>query len=524
MSNNVMADRIAELEALQQMARLKDGLPHLYGLKMYPWQEEFFNTWDKTMLLTAANQIGKSSIQIRKYIDFCTRPDLWRKLFPAKFAVDPNAKPFMWYLYPNQDTVMQEFDEKWEKEFMPRGEFKNHPIYGWRKVIKNKVLKAIQFNSGAAIYFKTYSQDVMDLQAGTCWVIGCDEELPENLYSELTARLFASDGFFSMVFTATLGQDFWRRAMEPTKTEREELKGAWKRQVSVYDCKFYTDGTASHWTDERIERNINKCKSRAEVLRRIFGKFVKDDNVMYHCFSRDRHYVPYPTMNGREFKGVPKGWEVYSGVDIGGGGDSHPASFTFISVNKERTKVRVFKGKRLDGIGNTTALDVLMHYQGVRDGMKIKPVSQAYDWQSKDFKTLADRAGESFLPANKDRESGVDIINSLFKYNILKIYSCDEHDKLVEELEGLSGKTAKANAKDDFIDSMRYAIMSAPIDWAKIIEQIEAGKLHVTDGDETRKVIGEREERADWWKEHKETTESWDREAEAELSFWGNLY
>ena len=108
MSGNEIANRLAELEALQKMARLKDGLPHLYGLKMYGWQEDFYNTWEKVMLLTAANQIGKSSIHIRKYIDFCTRPDLWRKLFPAKFDVDPNAKPFLWYLYPNQDTVMQE--------------------------------------------------------------------------------------------------------------------------------------------------------------------------------------------------------------------------------------------------------------------------------------------------------------------------------------------------------------------------------------------------------------------------------
>ena len=524
MSNDDIANRLAELEALQKMARLKDGLPHLYGLKMYGWQSDFFHTWEKTMLLTAANQCGKSTIQIRKYIDFCTRPDLWRKLFPAKFEVDPNAKPFLWYLYPNQDTVMQEFDEKWEKEFMPRGEFKDHPIYGWRKVIKNKVLKAIQFNSGAAIYFKTYSQDTADLQAGTCWIIGCDEELPINHYSELIARLFASDGYFSMVFTATLGQDFWRRAIEPTKNEKEELVGTWKRQISVYDCMHYEDGTDSHWTEERIQRNISKCKSKSEVLRRIFGKFVKDDNIMYHCFDKDSHYVPYPVQNGKEYRGVPKGWEVYSGVDIGGGGDSHPASFTFISVNKERTKVRVFKGKRLDGIGNTTALDVLMHYQSVRDGMKLKPVSQAYDWQAKDFKTLADRAGEPFMPANKDRDSGIDIINSLFKYNILKIYQCDEHDKLVGELESLSGTTNKSNAKDDFIDSMRYAIMSAPIDWAKIIEEIEAGKLSVGDNDDTKKVISEREERADWWKEHNDTVNEWDRQTTAELSYWSSLY
>jgi phage terminase large subunit-like protein len=94
--------------------------------------------------------------------------------------------------------------------FLPRGKFKDDPVYGWKEEKKQGDIVAIHFNSGVHIFFKTYSQNAEDLQSGTCDAIFCDEELPEELY-ELIARLNATDGYIHMVFTATLGQDFWRR-------------------------------------------------------------------------------------------------------------------------------------------------------------------------------------------------------------------------------------------------------------------------------------------------------------------------
>ena len=253
------------------------------------------------MFACAANQIGKSSIQIRKGIHICTEPSLWPELFPHK-ANDPNYKPIIWYLYPNQDTVMQEFEEKWIPEFLPKGKFAKEGQYAWKKIIRNKVLKGVTFTgTGVTIYFKTYSQNVMDLQAGTVSCIFCDEELPEHIYPELNARLFGSQGYFSMVFTATLGQDFWRRVIEPKAHEEEGLPDAWKRQISMYDCLEYHDGTKSYWTNDRIGSVIRSCRSKAEVNRRVFGKFVKDEGLVYFGFDRDRNYVPYPVKRWRYF-------------------------------------------------------------------------------------------------------------------------------------------------------------------------------------------------------------------------------
>jgi len=69
-----------------------------------------------------------SSIQIRKCIDIATNPELWHSMWPEAAAANSHFKPVIWYLYPNQDNVKEEFEEKWIKEFMPRGEYTDHPI------------------------------------------------------------------------------------------------------------------------------------------------------------------------------------------------------------------------------------------------------------------------------------------------------------------------------------------------------------------------------------------------------------
>ena len=510
--------KIAEVLALNRKLELKEGLPHLYGLTMYQWQYDYFHRWDKHMLLCAANQIGKSSVQIRKAIHVATEPSMWPELFPHK-ANETTYRPVIWYLYPNQDTVMQEFEEKWLVEFLPRGKFEDHKQYGWKKIIRNKVLKGIRFATGVTIYFKTYSQNVMDLQAGTCAIVFNDEELPDDLYPEINARLFGSQGYFSMVFTATRGQDFWRKVIEPKEHEEEGLPDAWKRQISMYDCLEYHDGTKSYWTRARIANVISSCRSKAEVSRRVFGKFVKDDGLMFFGFERERNYVPFPvTATGETFTGVPKGWNIYSGVDIGSGGDkNHPSAYTFVSANPSFTKLRVFLGRRLDKI-ETTAGDVYKYYKATRG--YLKPVMQSYDWAAKDFGTIVTRAGDNFVKAKKDREFGINLINTLLKYGILKIYMSEENDKLVSELESCVVDQDKRKAKDDFIDALRYAVATIPVNWAEIFKKIDSGDLNPSKTEEKK---DERTLIAEAFTSRQNGEEE-ENEYEQEMAYWANLH
>lgn len=456
LDQQAVADEKARIEArirlLEQQKSMEEGLPHLYGWPWYQWAWDFFTSTNRFNLLCAANQISKSSTQIRKCIHWATAVDLWPKLWRMK----PTQ---FWYFYPTFDVATAEFHEKWKKEFLPRGEWKDHAVYGWKEEIRNKQIYAIYFNSGVTVYFKSYEQKAENLQTASVYAMFCDEECPEELYPEIVSRISAATirGYFHLCFTATLGQEFWRLAIEEKDKRYETFQKALKLQVSLYMCKQYMDGSPGPWTDELIEERIEACADDAEVQRRVFGKFVVDKNRKYGSFSRKVNLLPAHPL--------PKDWLIYAGVDIGSGGESgHPAAIAFVGVRTDFTEGRVFKGWRGDKI-LTTAGDILDQYVKLRG--KMKPVAQYYDSQARDFGTIAGSRKIPFLKADKGQDRGENTLNTLFKLGMLGIYDEPELLKLVLELESVRRTTGKSDAKDDFIDALRFAVMCIPWDFEK---------------------------------------------------------
>jgi phage terminase large subunit-like protein len=336
---------------------------------------------------------------------------------------------------------------------------KDHPRFGWRPAFEQKILKAIHFNTGVTLYFKTYAQNPQSLQSGTVSYIGCDEELPFTLYDELKFRLSHTSGYFSMVFTATLNQEEWRCAMEEAGTRVEKFVDATKMQISLYDCKEYEDGTPTTWTDERIDRRKADCGTEAEVQRRIYGKFVRSKNIKY-VFNTEKN-----TMEPRT---IPRDWYIYSGVDIGAGGrENHPAAIIFVGVAPDFSRGEVFLGWRGDGV-QTTNGDILTKYLELREPFDSRVVEQRYDYHAKDFFLIASRIGETFLMANKKHDEGEDILNTLFKHGALVIHETDELMKLTTELRNLMNDVDKRKAVDDFVDALRYCVVGIPWNMEKI--------------------------------------------------------
>lgn len=502
MDKETRAQKLARLELLEQKLALKEGLPHLYGFPHYAWSRDFFESVNKNCFLTAANQIGKSSVQIRKMIHWATDEVMQKKLWPNR------APKQFWYFYPTKEVTMIEFYEKWEPEFLPRGAYKEHPRYGWKMEKKEGVPWAVHFNSGVTIYFKSYSQKLKDLQSGTVDYIACDEELLEDFWEELNFRRTATDGYFSMVFTATLGQEMWRRTMEEKGKATEMLPDAYKRSVSLYDCLVYENGSKSPWTRERIKRIENSCKSEMEILRRVHGRFVVDSGLKYPGFKRSLNVKESPPVE------VTK-WHVYAGVDIGqGGGKGHPSAIVFIAVRPDYKFARVFKGWRGD-YEHTTAGDTFLKYIEMKGDMQL--MSAYYDWNSKDFFMIASRANEPFVPAEKSHSIGEQIINVLFKNGMLVIDDIPELDPLVQELTTLSVTQAKNRAKDDFIDAMRYTVTKIPWDWSAVqdeipaAERVQAPVKELTEVDIRRSMAIESEEPEEYT-------------IEQEIEEWNELY
>lgn len=455
-------EKLHKIELLEQKLTLHSGLPHLYGFPFYKWAREFFDSTNKFNFLCSGNQLSKSSTQIRKAIHWATYKPLW----PTLWLTPPQQ---FWYLYPNQDVVRIEVTKKWVPEFLPRGEYRKHPIYGWELGKEKGDITAIHFNSGVSIFFRTYSVQASALQASSPHAIFCDEELPFELFPELSKRLLATDGHFHMVFTATLGQEEWRETIEE-RGQKERFKEAAKWQISlIHDCRVYEDGSLSPWTDERITRAINSCSTEAEVNQRIHGKFVVATGKRYESFSsKNIVEATHPKWQ------IGKDWVYYSGVDIGSGGQSaHPAAIHFVAVSPDYKRGIVFRGWRGSRNDITTASDILEKLVELRGNLIM--AMQTYDYASKDFYTIATRAGESFVPADKARDSGDAILNTLFKNDMLVVYDIEELYPLISELKNLKKDTVKMHIKrekghvlDDAVDSLRYAVTRIPWAWDSI--------------------------------------------------------
>lgn len=444
-----------ELLMLKERARkIKSGLPHHHRFKLYTWAREFYECQEKIQLLCAANQLGKSSIQIRKCIEWATNTKLWPLLWK-------NTPQQFWYLYPTSKQAKIEFETKW-KQFLPADEYKHDPIYGWKEEYVNKELFAIHFNSGVHVYFKFYSQSSEALQTGTVDAMFCDEELNVEHFDELMFRLTATEGYFHMVFTATQGQEFWRLCMEPSQGEKEKLPQAKKWTVSLWDSQLYEDGSASPWTPEKIRMVEAKCSTENEIQKRVYGRFIRDDagGRTFEQFDHKRHYV-----DGHP---IPESWSVYAGVDIGSGGENHPAAIAFVAVSPDMRQARVIRGWRGDGMV-TTASDVVRKFKELKKEIKNPIVAQYYDWASVDFPSIARDMDEHFQKAEKNHDLGEGIINVLFKHDLMLIYASPELAKLGQELATLYRSTNKRKAKDDFCDALRYAVSKIPFDFSGLV-------------------------------------------------------
>lgn len=461
--NSLTAEQIKiieqEISLREEALRLQKNLPHLYGQKLYRWQRVFRQNRRRYGVLVASNQSGKSAINIKTAIWWATDPEQWPKLWK-------NTPVQFWYLYPDGGTATVEFETKWKIEFLPKEELKDHPVYGWKAKYDAGDIDYIRFNSGVTIYFKTYSQNVNNLQAGSVHAIFADEEVPFHLMSELQLRVEAHDGYMRFVFTATRGQEEWRKIVEERGKDemwRESEIDILKQQITAYDCCYYEDGTPSIiWSVEKIERLKKLLNTDAQIKRRIYGKFIKDDGLLYSSFIRAKHIIPYKDIDFKQ-------GQVYAGLDYGSGGDTgHPASICMVWINKAHTYGCVFDiwlGEK--GIP-TTAGTIISKFKSMIASYHLKKeqVITYYDWSCADLKTIGTDAGIYMQSADKKHTTGERILNTIFENMMFQIMENGSWEDLAKQLENLTPEDVatgnKKHAWDDAVDACRYSVTKIP--------------------------------------------------------------
>ncbi len=431
-----------KLKLLEQRERLTKGLPHLYAFDLYKWQRDYINSRNKMNFLCAANQIGKSVCNFIKMVEWATNKPLWPKLWKKK----PTQ---FWFVTIDRNFILREWRDKWSK-LLPQGEFQNHPQYGWKAEFRNKFLHAIHFNSGVICYFNTFEMDINALQGSTIDALFLDEEMPWSMMPELLLRIGRKDGYLCAVMTPTKGQDEWRCVFEE-RGHKERFPEAFKLQVSVYDC-METETGQPGLTQEYVTKLINRLGSQSEIDLRVYGKFSVHEGLKLDAFSRIKNIRPPDD--------VPKDWHLYSGVDLGGGEGGSLAAISFVAVRPDYQFARVIESWRGKDDETTTVLDVFDRYVMMRAQRRM--YGEFYDYAAKDFKTLGDRAGFSFIPAEKKHQIGFPLLNSLFKNQMLVIDDTTQNYDLISEILTLRWDVNKKDADDDAVDALRYAVTKIP--------------------------------------------------------------
>lgn len=454
-----------KLELLRAKKRLEEGLPHLYGFDLYPYQRDFLKQTKEWVFLCAANQIGKTTTMLLFLVDRATNQPLWAKLWKKK------PQLFI-YMLPNQKLHNENAKTKW-KDVLPTGHYKDDPYYGWEWQKRGKDYLGIEFKNGVRISFLSYGQKTEALQNLSAHIICFDEEPNHDIVPEVQTRTAAIEpadtnygnafgGMKVFGFTATKSQKYFKDVFE-RRDEGERFPvsqgNVFKKVVSLYDCQKHVSGRPSQWTDEKINKVKAAYPTEAEINRRVYGRFQSTDGLVYQSFDS--------TMNCQDKRvAVPSGWMYYAGLDYGAGGTSHPSSIVIIAVSPEYN--RAYVTDVWEGTGElTTADDVIDKYLAM---LGDRQITQAfYDWACKDMHTFAVRRGITLNKANKSHDVGENILNSLFKNRMITIINDDAHSTtLITELMSLTKAVRKRFAEDHAVDALRYACSSVPWDFANI--------------------------------------------------------
>lgn len=507
------------------------AVPHLLGKKNYRWGWEFITTRNRQAFLCGGNQIGKSSCLIRKNVWLATAPRMWKAYFPR----DPVVRRF-WYFYPSQDVTRAEWGSKWI-EWMPNVP-EGHPLFsrfGWTvqpsksgKILKggfdNPAVAAcapdiVRFNTGVALEFRTYSQSATTAQATTLHMGSADEELPWDRFGEIQARLTATDGIFNMGFTATLGQLEWYRTMMRRGYQDELFPRAWKKNISLYDCRTYMDGTPGRWFNPKdIDEQIRKLGDKDEIDKRVHGHFVMTTGRAFYAYDPEKVRV----------KDFPKNRSLryFAVVDPGTGGEKgHPAGVMTLAVDYDHNLICVWNCWRGDGV-STTSNDIVRKLDTMTRGLHLEAL--IYDHASRDFRLTAEdyfrQKGRpiSIVEAKKDRTTGFERVNSYLQAGALVVpdtapSGCDWfdgtqvqrlHDEFKTVLRQEVGKKSHGFT-DDLTDCLRYACMAIDLR----LDLVERAGLKPGGGGRGYKTVG----RHKIWLKELETREM---EDDDEIAFW----
>lgn len=311
---------------------------------------------------------------------------------------------------------------------------------------------------------KTFEQGREKVQGASLDFVWPDEEVPQDIYGELVARVQDRDGMVMCTFTPLMGitgvvqtflenEDRNPRRTYVNMTLHDCVGGVWPDDGSKFAGKEWK----GHYTAERVEQIISDYPAH-ERKTRALGIPLMGEGLVFPVDPDDITVSPIE---------IPRHWARICGLDFG---IDHPTAAVWLAYDRDADTVYLYSDyRKADALVSTHAAAITQ-----KDPQKQIPVAWPHDGLKRDHKS-GERIADAYkrLGVNMMRDSArykddtggaqpvepilMDILERM-QTGRFKVFSTCKY--FLEEIRTYHRKNNQiVDSKDDTIAAVRMAMM-----------------------------------------------------------------
>lgn len=295
----------------------------IWKFSPYPKQQQFYEATGKFQksLFIGSNKSGKTlmgawtAAQIftgnYPYRKFKEPPVIWIVGLDKPNALEPVIKP-MFLSFLGVEGIDYRYDRKYD--------YVEH------------------FKTKAIAYFKSCDSGVSKFQGANIDCYWCDEEPPEEIYSELNPRLIARNGFGYFTFTPTNGYSW-------SHDELFQNPDVFHVKASMYDNPFLSTEVVRKYEEDLTEE---------EKRMRVYGDYVElGGRKVFDYQITDKIVKPKISE------------PLFSGDIMDGGFIDSEEGCCRVWVKPQKGQVAFIGVDTSEGVADKTAVEVMIYENGV---------------------------------------------------------------------------------------------------------------------------------------------------------------
>jgi phage terminase large subunit-like protein len=451
-----MTDKLHELNATLSELQRRKSENALQYYEPYPKQQEFHTQGEarRERLFAAGNQLGKTlagSMEMAMHLTGLY-PKWWRG---RRFDGPIRA----WALGTTSEATRDAPQRLLLGPTKPYGEGSIPKeliivVSSTRGIADAADTIQVRHKSGgiSTLTLKSYERGREKLQGETLDFIWCDEEPPQDIYSECLARISARKGSIIVTFTPLKGlSEVVRRFFEEEHSDRGLVRMSIEDagHISATERKRITEGYLPHEREARTQGLPMLGEGR------VYG--ISEEIIREPAFKLPQHW---PRLVGCDF------------------GFDHPAAAVWLAWDRDSDTVYVTDAQKASGLTISVHAAMLRSkgpgipcawpHDGLQhDKTSGTPIADLY--RQHGVAMLKDRA--TFLDGGNSVEAGVADLRDRMMTGRFKVFDhCSDWFEEFRQYHRKDGRIVKTH--DDLLDATRYGVMML-----RMAKEVRDGKV-----------------------------------------------